>query len=201
MTGQYLTKFIVFHFLHGCCITLGVVFDRNRGRHATHRKSASFVANVDQALDVGLHEGRCHRQVSTIGSNLVSMITKLLDEREQIVPATTVQAERMVSKFIQNFFHLEGCCDCLQQDSGANGSNRNAQILLGHDENIVPQACLQVVFYFRQIEVRTGSLRGQCMNIVEKVKRKVEDRTRGNFSIDSDMSFVQVPSSRTNKQG
>lgn len=40
----YLTQFVVVHLLHGDLVGLGVILDRNLGRHATHGSNFASIA-------------------------------------------------------------------------------------------------------------------------------------------------------------
>mmetsp|Transcript_17165 Transcript_17165/g.41779 ORF Transcript_17165/g.41779 Transcript_17165/m.41779 type:complete len:234 (+) Transcript_17165:3508-4209(+) len=51
-----------------------------------------------------------------------------------------------------------------------------------------------------QVEVRSGALVDQFLGIMEQIESKVKDGTGCKFSVNSDMCFVQVPSSRSDKQ-
>ena len=62
----------------------------------------SLVASLDEKLDVGVHEGRCHSNGITVGQNKVGVLAEALDGVEDVVPATAVQAGGMVTKLVDN---------------------------------------------------------------------------------------------------
>ena len=113
MTGQNLTSLILLDFSHFGSISCRVVLDGNCRRHSAHGKRTALVADVDEALHVGLHQRRGHGKVRPIGGNLVVMLLEFLDIAEEIVPATTVEAERMVLELVEDLGKLKEVKKCI----------------------------------------------------------------------------------------
>mmetsp|Transcript_3303 Transcript_3303/g.6006 ORF Transcript_3303/g.6006 Transcript_3303/m.6006 type:complete len:249 (+) Transcript_3303:405-1151(+) len=76
----------------------------------------------------------------------------------------------------------------------------DAQILLCRRDDVVPQSCLEVRFEFGEVIVRARPGIGQDVGIVEQIQSKVHDGSRCDRPIDGNMSFVEMPSTGTNKQ-
>ncbi len=101
---------------------------------------------------------RFHRDQRPIGQNEFRMRLELLDEAENVVPAAAIQAGGMFAQFVKNLVHFERGQDGFDQHGGANRPARNAQLVLGKIENVVPQTGFEVILQLRQIEVRAGAL-------------------------------------------
>ena len=65
------------------------------------------MADVDEALHVGLHQGRGHGKVRPIGGDLVVMLLEFLDVAKEIVPATTVETKRVVLELVEDLNSLK----------------------------------------------------------------------------------------------
>jgi hypothetical protein len=85
--------------------------------------------------------------------------------------------------------------------SSADGALRDAQQVLGEDEDVVPQACLEVVFDLRQVEVRSLALGQEAAGVVEEVQAEVHDAAGDGFAIDEHVLFRQVPAVGTDHDG
>mmetsp|Transcript_29833 Transcript_29833/g.49498 ORF Transcript_29833/g.49498 Transcript_29833/m.49498 type:complete len:296 (-) Transcript_29833:289-1176(-) len=114
VSRQDLTQLVLFDLLHGGGIPFGIVFDGDRRRHASHGKGTTFVANVNQPFHVRFHERRRHGQMRTIGGDQIAVVTEFLDKGEQIIPSSTIETNRMVLQFVQDFFHFKGSRDGLE---------------------------------------------------------------------------------------
>ena len=114
--------------------------------HAAHGVNAAAVAGLDQKLDIGVEEVAVHADLDTVGKHESRIVSQLLDEAEDVVPASAVQSGRMVAQLVENLIHLEGRQDRFEQD-GAAADARHAQLLLGKREDVVPQARFQVTLH------------------------------------------------------
>ena len=102
MTGQNLAPLVFLDLSHFRGIGCRIVLDGDRRRHPAHGKSAALVADVDETLHVGLHERSGHGKMAAIGGDLVVVRLELLDVAEEVVPATAVEAKRVVLELIED---------------------------------------------------------------------------------------------------
>lgn len=65
----------------------------------------------------------------------------------------------MLPQFINDLIHLERRGNRLNQTSRANRASTNVEQILGHAENVVPEARFEVVLHFREA---VGRGRGLC---------------------------------------
>src|ERR1017187_5215486 len=107
----------------------------------------------------------------------------------------------MFAQLVEDLIHFKGGEDGFDQDGGADGSAWNAQFVLRETEYFVPEARLEMVLQFWQIEVRAGSLFDQGVSIVEKEQPKVEEGPGDGLPVNQEVLLVQVPTARTNQQG
>ena len=82
----------------------------------------------------------------------------------------------MFPELEEDFFHLERGGDGLNQDCGADGTVRHADIRLREIEDVVPETRLFVVLHLGKVEVGAISTRHKLFRVVEEVQREVEDR-------------------------
>ncbi len=106
----------------------------------------------------------------------------------------------MLAQFVQNFLGLERRKDVFDQHGRLDGAARNAQFVLCHIEDIVPQARFQVMLHFGQIKVRAGSAIQQLAGVVEKIHGKVEQTARHGRTIHMQVLFRQMPAARADQQ-
>src|ERR1043166_3461002 len=96
------------------------------------------VACLDEQVHVGFQKMPVHGDRRSIRQNEVGVIPELLNEAENVVPATAIQARRVVAQFVENFIHFEGGENRLNQDSCANCATRNAEFILSKAKDVVP---------------------------------------------------------------
>ena len=118
---------------------------------------------------------------------------EVLDQGEDVVPAAGVQARGVVAQFVEDLLHLERGGDGLDQHGGADGALRDAQQVLGQDEDVVPQPGLEVVLDLRQVEVRALALGDQAAGVVEEVQAEVHDAAGDRGAVDEHVLLRQVP--------
>ena len=106
----------------------------------------------------------------------------------------------MVAQLVQDLLHLEGGKDGLNQDCRPDGSARNAELVLGEVEDVVPQPRLEVALELRQVEVRPAALLQQPLGVVEEVEPEVEQAARDRLAIHFHVAFIQVPPTRPDEQ-
>ena len=106
----------------------------------------------------------------------------------------------MFAHFIEDLIHLESGDDGFNQRSCLDGTLRDAEFALRHDEDVVPQARFKVRFHLRQIQVDAAAAHLKGLHIVEKVQREIEHRAGDGLAVECDVFFIQVPAARTRKQ-
>src|SRR5437763_6962575 len=106
----------------------------------------------------------------------------------------------MITQLVENFVHLERGRDRLDQNRGANRAARNFQFVLCEIKHVVPDSCFGVTLQFREREIRTAAALDQLASVVKEKQTEIEERCRDLFSIDEDVFFVQMPTSRPNEQ-
>ena len=79
-------------FASATSFTLGVAAGRDEGGHAAHCERAPAMARLDEQLAVGAHERHGHRHGRAVRQHELGPVTELLDDAEDVVPATGVQA-------------------------------------------------------------------------------------------------------------
>src|SRR5215510_1469297 len=87
----------------------------------------------------------------------------------------------MLSQLIQNFVHLEGGEDGLDQDGRAYRPSRQPQFILRVVEDIVPQTSFQVALHLRQVKIRPATLRRQLFGVVDE-EQADDKQGAGSFS-------------------
>lgn len=103
----------------------------------------------------------------------------------------------MVAQLVEDLLHLVRGRDRLDQHGRADGALRDADVLLGEDEDLVPEAGLQVRLRLGEVEVRTLAEAQQALGVVEEVQAEVDQRAghRGAVGVD-EVTLVQVPAAR-----
>jgi len=76
----------------------------------------------------------------------------------------------------------------------------NSKILLGSNEDVIPQPCLQISLQLGNVEVGTGTVADKVVHVVIKVQPKVEEGSRGNLAVNGNVRLVKMPSTRTNEE-
>ena len=69
------------------------------------------------------------------------------------------------------------------------------------DEDVVPEAGLEVALHLGQVEVRAGALGEQRLRVVERVERQVEDAGRHRVAVHQHVLLVQVPPAGAHEEG
>ena len=96
---------------------------------------------------------RCHSHLGAIGQDETGDVAELFDRAEDIVPASAVQTGRMFPQFVQYLIHLKCCQDSLDEHCSSDGAAWNTQFILSEYKDIIPEAGLQVILQFGQVEV------------------------------------------------
>ena len=147
------------HFGGGSVIGFRITLDRELCRHAAHGVGAATVAGLDQQAAIGTHQWLGHADITAIRQHHIAAVTEFLDDAEDVIPAPTIEANDVLAQLVENFVHLEGSCNRLNQHSHLDAAGWHAKGLLGVQEHFVPKARLKMVFQLRQIEIGAGAAR------------------------------------------
>lgn len=167
---------------------------------AYHGVNTSLVAGLDQKSDVCVHEGYRHGDRGAVGKDKVGVVTELLNEGEDVIPSSTVQARAVVSQFINDLVHLKGSSDGFNEDGTSDSASRHTYVVLSSVEDVVPQTSFQVRLHLGEIEVWASASLDELMGIVEEVETKVKQTAGDWLSINSEMLLIKVPASSTGNE-
>jgi len=106
--------------------------------HASHCMDTALMTGVDEQIGVTPHKVLSHANLCPIGEQSIRVTLECLDVAENVIPSTTIEANRMVPQFIQDFIHLKHCWKCFNQDSGPNASVLNSSPFLCPVKHIIP---------------------------------------------------------------
>ncbi len=102
----------------------------------------------------------------------------------------------MVLQLIEDFVHLEGGRQRLDEDGRLDRAGRQAEQRLRLDEDIVPQTRFEIAFELRQIEIGAGASGQRCLGIEEDIEAEVEQRAGDDFAIERRVGFIEMPAAR-----
>ena len=107
----------------------------------------------------------------------------------------------MVAQLVEDLVHLEGGQDRLDQHGGLDRAAREPELLLGVDEDVVPEPRFEVALHLGQIEVWAGAAVEQLLGVVEEVERRSRRASRRSAAPStSDVLLGQVPAARPDQQ-
>ncbi len=188
------------HLAEGDFVRLRIVLDRNLRRHAAHRERAALVARLDAQERVRTQEVRRHRHDSAIRQHEVRALRELLDEAEDVVPTAAVERDDVVLQLVQDLVHLERGENGLDQHGGLDRAVRHADVLLGEVEHLGPQACFEVAFHLRQIEIRDRYRARALPSRCGRSTAEVDERAGNLRAVLGDVLLVQMPATRTHDE-
>ena len=136
---------------------LGLAAVRDERRHPADRVGAAAVAGGDEEAGVSAHERDGHRHLPSVRQDERGLLAEALDEAEHVVPAAGVQARGVLAELEQDLVHLERREDRLDEHGRPDAAAGDAGRGLGVDEDVVPEAGLEVALELRQVEVRAGA--------------------------------------------
>ncbi|MBG9885500.1 hypothetical protein ABE10_02630, partial [Bacillus toyonensis] len=94
----------------------------------------------------------------------------VLDDREDVVPASGVQARAVVAQLEQDLLHLERRGKGLDEHRRADRPVRDAEVLLAEGEDVVPQPRLLARLELGDVEVRAATGVDERLSVVEEVQ-------------------------------
>ena len=156
----HLAELVGAHLRERRLVRRRVVLDRDLRGHAAHRVHAAAVAGLDEEL----RRRRARNALSivtcaAVGQDGGRVVRALLDEAEDVVPAPAVEARRVLAQLVEDLVHLERGGERLDEDRRLDGAAREAERVLRADEDVVPEARLEVALQLRQVEERPGAAR------------------------------------------
>ena len=135
-------------------VHLGIAPARDERRHSADRMRATSVARADEKLRVRAHERHRHRHLRAIGQHELVALAELLDDREDVVPASGVEPGRVLAELVEDLVHLERREDRLDEDGRLDRPARDPDPVLREAEDVVPEPRLEVALELREVEVR-----------------------------------------------
>lgn len=172
----------------------------NRVHESYHSVNTTTVAGLDEQLNVSVHERNSHSNIRTVRQDKVGVLAVTLDEREDVVPTTTVETGAVVAELVNNLIHLKSSSDSFNQHSTTDGTPGNTNVVLSKVEDIVPQTGLEVRLHLGQVKVRTVPTGNQLLGVVEEVETEVEQRSGDGFAVNGEVLLIQVPATSTGNQ-
>jgi len=106
----------------------------------------------------------------------------------------------VVAQFVQDLFHLEGGEDGFDQHGGLDRALRNADVVLRHHEDVVPQAGFEVRLHLGQVEEGAGATGNLLLGVVKEDQAEVEDAAGDALAINQHVLLVEVPAARADLQ-
>ena len=131
------------------------------------------------------------------GNEIVSESARNEAESRLTVPSTAVQSGRVLSQLPEDLLHLESSGDGLDQDGRSNRSSSHSDRILRHSENVVPESRLGRVLELGDVERRSSSTSDNLSGVVEEVDSEIEEGSREVLSVDLDVGFLEVQSTRS----
>src|SRR5262249_48792692 len=167
---------------------------------AAHRKRVPAVADLDEEQGVRAHERRGHGDLRAVGEAKILVRPEFLEAAEEVVPAPDIEPRRMLAQLVQALVHFERGEYRFDEHRRLDRALRDSQLTLGSDEDIVPQARLEMALQLGQIKVGPAAAREQRLRVVKEIQGEIEYRTRDGAAVHQDVPFDQVPAARAHEQ-
>ena len=103
---------------------------------------SSSVADLNETLSVRMHEGDSHGDLASLWQDCIGVVLELLDDGEDVIPSSSIQCNDVFSQFEEDLIHGGRSSDGLDEDSASNGPDRNIEVTLGGDKDVIPQSGL-----------------------------------------------------------
>lgn len=162
--------------------------------------NSSAVASLNQQLHIRIHKWHGHSNIRAVRKHKVGVLAELLDEGEDVIPATTVQSRAVFTQLVDDLIHLKCRRDGLDQHGTTDRSARHANVVLSQVEDVVPQTCLEVRLHLGEVEVRAEPAGNELLGIVVEVQTKVEQTAGDGGAVDSEVLLVEVPATSASNQ-
>ena len=191
MTVIGFQRFVRFYLGQNLVVTFRI-FAGNERCHAAHRECATFMTGFNQQTRIGAEEWLIHRHHLTVRQHAIRMVLQRFDIAENVVPATAVQTDNMVTQGVQNFVHLEDGRQRFNQQSRFDGAARQIKAIFCIAEHFAPPCCFLPGLRFWQVEVRAAAFCQQRFVVVEEIEGKIEQAARDGFATPGDVFFRQM---------
>ena len=201
VAGLDLAELVGVDALHGLVVGSLVILDWDLCGHSAHGGNLSLVAGLDEELHVGVHEWDGHGDSRAVWEDEVGVLAELLDDAEDVIPASAVKAGAVIPQLEDDLVHLEGGQDSLDQDCASDGASWDGDEILCKVEDVIPETGLQVRLHLWQVEVWASSTRDELLGVVEEVETEVEEGSRDWLSVNCEVLLLQMPSSWAYDQG
>lgn len=98
------------------------------------------VAGLDQKLDVRIHEWNSHGHRVTIWQDEVGVLSEALDDAENVVPSTAVEAGAVVAKLVDDLYIVScGFLDGIGKRQTSSISNAAKMVSMRTVPRMVPR--------------------------------------------------------------
>ena len=121
-----LAQLVVSNLGDGHLVDLCIAPAGDECRHPAHRVRVAAMTGLHQQLGVRAHEGHGHRHLRAIGQHRLGTQPKLLDAREDVVPAPGIEPSRVLAELVQDLVHLERGQNRLDEHRRADRAARDA---------------------------------------------------------------------------
>ena len=191
---------VVHHFSQSGGVLFFVVLDRDLRGHTSHGVRTTPVASLDEQERIGSEKVGGHGDQGSIGQCSVRIVGELFDHAENVIPAPAIESSRVLSELVEDFVHLEGGRDRLDQNGRLDGADGKPDVLLRKYEHVVPEPCLEVILQLGNVEVRTASLLDQRFRVMEEEQAEIEERCGDRSAVDCQVLLGQVKTARTHDE-
>jgi len=99
----------------------------------------------------------------------------------------------VIPQLEKNLFHMECSGEGFNQDGCSDSIMRHADIRLSKQENVVPEAGLEIVLHLRKVEVGTEASLDEFIRVVIEEEPKVEQGTRNWCLVNSHAWLIEMP--------
>ena len=181
-------------------VHLGIAPTRDERGHAADRMRTTSVARAHEKLGVRAHERHRHRHLHAIGEHELGALSELLDDREDVVPASGVETGRVLAELVEDLVHLERREDRLDEDGRLDRPARDPDPVLREAEDVVPEPRLEVALELRQVEVRPRPALEQPLRVAREVDAEVEEPSGDVLAVDLDVALLEMPAARTDEE-
>ena len=130
--------------------------------------------------------------LSAVWQHLVGSGTEFFDGTEDVIPSTGIEPSAVVFQLIEDFLHLKRSEDGFNE-AGGSMVPWYVQFRLGENEDIVPEACLQMAFHLRQVVAGNALPRAMIPWRCGKIETEVHETRRHGRAIDEEMILSEMP--------
>ena len=200
VAGTHLAQLVGAHARERQCVRRRVAGNRDLCGHAAHRQGTAAMAGLDQQLGIIFQERHAHADLSPLRQHAIAVPAESLDVREDVVPASAVEADAAPAQRVQDLVHLEHRRQGFDQHRDLDRADRQTECELGEFDGLVPQRRFEMTLQLRQIQIRAAFAQMQHFCIVENEQTKIEQCAGQDVAINQCVLFRQMPAARTQHQ-